>query len=121
MYPSPQKMREHYDVVLTLGQFYSDLFSLGAVALQMCYLEKDIRKEIYRPRQAAYLNWSVDFARIQQLIREIRNPILRQTIHILLSPEEAPRKEIYLLSYQPQISSKNLKLLSQNPFSIAPE
>lgn len=37
-FPSPQQLREHYDVVLTLGGFYSDLFSLGVVALQMCYL-----------------------------------------------------------------------------------
>lgn len=63
-YPSPQKLREYYDVVLNLSQFYSDLFSLGVVALQMCYLEKDIRKEIYRSKQVAYLNWSINFARI---------------------------------------------------------
>jgi len=37
-FPSPQKLRECYDVVLNSGAFYSDLFSLGVVALQMCYL-----------------------------------------------------------------------------------
>lgn len=120
-FPSPQKLREHYDVVLNLGDFYSDLFSLGVLALQMCYLERDIRREIYRPKQAAYLNWSIDFARTQQLLGGLPSLSLRQSIQVLLSPEEIPRGMIFSLNSQVQINPKALKLLSQNPFSIAPE
>jgi hypothetical protein len=114
-------LREHYDVVLTLGGLYSDLFSLGVVALQMCYLETDMGREIYRPRQAAYLNRRLDFDRIEELLASLPSPTLSQWIGALLSPEETPRRKVYSLFDEVQINPKTLKLLSQNPLAVAPE
>ena len=44
-YPSPQKLFSMMDAII-YDQHKSDLFSLGVVALQMCYIDTNIR-EIY--------------------------------------------------------------------------
>lgn len=59
-YPSPQKMREDYDVLASLDQQASDLFSLGATALQLYHLHRDVHL-IYRTRHTPYSNASLNY------------------------------------------------------------
>jgi hypothetical protein len=59
-YPSPQKLRQEYDMLISFEELPSDLFSLGVVALQMYHLEQNLH-QIYTVKSTVYQNSHVNF------------------------------------------------------------
>lgn len=93
-FPSPQKLRGYYDILINFDEYASDLFSLGVVALQMQYLDRDMQ-DIYSIKHAAYHNTCINYGIVSQLIAGIRDPILQEWIWVLLNPDERGRLKIH--------------------------
>jgi hypothetical protein len=118
-FPSPQKLRENYDLLVNFDQHTSDLFSLGVTALQLHYLNVNIR-DIYSARTTSYHNTYLNFELLNQLIAGISDQRLREWVWILLNPEDKARTRIYERITNYQVDNKKLRLLKENPFTIKP-
>lgn len=118
-FPSPQRLRENYDAVANLDQHTSDLFSLGAVALQMHHLSRDVR-EIYS-KNSPYRNTVIIGDTVMQLIGGIADGRLREWVWILMNPDERARLRIYGLINDYRVNVKKLRILRENPLKLKPE
>lgn len=93
-YPSPQKINDCFDKLTGFEQFPADLFSLGVVALQLCYPMMNI-KEIYINKNPRYENNRINFELINSLLLGIGSASVKQAITVLLSFEPTERYDIY--------------------------
>jgi hypothetical protein len=116
-FPSPQKLYTYFDTLSTFEEHTSDLFSLGILALQLIYPHQNLAG-IYKNANSRYLNCSIDANELRTFVNGVTDPLLRRYVTVLTDEQPNRRREIYHLLEGRQVSTQNLKILTENPYEI---